>query len=60
MVKGLYALHGETLGGLAPPLTFQHGKHSVNCWFVMGIKGGAFTTPNGLRTDCEPGVAKST
>jgi branched-chain amino acid transport system substrate-binding protein len=60
VVKGLYALHGETLGGLAPPLTFRRGKHSVNCWFVMGIKGGAVTTPNGLRTDCEPGVAKST
>jgi branched-chain amino acid transport system substrate-binding protein len=59
VVKGLYALHDDTLGGLAPPLTFSHGVHSVNCWFVMGVQGGKFTTPDGLTTSCEPGVAQS-
>jgi branched-chain amino acid transport system substrate-binding protein len=57
--KGLYALANETLGGLVPPLTFKQGPHSVNCWFVGAIQGGAFTTPQGLKTDCEPGVPTS-
>ena len=59
VVKGLYALHGETLGGLAPPLTFKQGTHAVNCWFTMDIQNGAFTTPNGQSTSCEPGVPAS-
>ena len=59
VIKGLYALKGETLGGLAPPLTFTHGSHSVNCWFTMDIQNGAFTTPDGQGTTCEPGVPAS-
>ena len=50
---GLYSLHGETLGGMAPPLTFRKGAaHPVNCWFWMRLKGGEFTTPYGLKTTC--------
>jgi branched-chain amino acid transport system substrate-binding protein len=60
VVSGLYALHGETLDGLAPPLTFQHGvDHQVNCWFVMGIANGSFTTPRQLQTDCWQGRPQS-
>jgi branched-chain amino acid transport system substrate-binding protein len=52
---GLYALHGETLGGLAPPLTYRVGQPSfVSCYFTLGVSGGAFTEPNGLRTTCLP------
>jgi branched-chain amino acid transport system substrate-binding protein len=50
---GLYSLHGDTLGGMAPPLTFKKGAaHPVNCWFWMRLKGGVFTTPYGLTTTC--------
>lgn len=59
VIKGLYALKGDTLGGLAPPLTFKPGNHSVNCWFTMDIRSGAFTTPDGQGTTCEPGVPAS-
>jgi branched-chain amino acid transport system substrate-binding protein len=59
VVQGLYDLHGDTLGGLAPPLTFTRGDHSVNCWFTMDISGGQFTTPDGQGTTCEPGVPAS-
>jgi branched-chain amino acid transport system substrate-binding protein len=59
VLKGLYALRGDTLGGLAPPLTFKPGAHAVNCWFTMDITGGAFTTPDGQDTTCEPGVPES-
>lgn len=52
---GLYKLHDETLGGLAPPLNFTEGKASLNnCTFTVGISGGKFTTPNGLNVSCAP------
>jgi branched-chain amino acid transport system substrate-binding protein len=50
---GLYSLHGDTLGGMAPPLTFKKGApHPVDCWFWMRLKSGVFTTPYGLTTTC--------
>ena len=51
----LYTLKGETLGGIAPPLTFTPGQPAlVNCYFEMGQSNGQFTTPNGLSTSCAP------
>ena len=48
ILKGLYALHGATLGGMAPPLTFHKGKPSpVDCWYWIRIQHGKFTTPYG-------------
>ena len=45
MLDGLYALKGETLGGLTAPLTFTRGKPtSLPCWFYFQVKDGKFTT----------------
>lgn len=53
IIKGLYDFHGNTLGGLAPPLTFHKGKPADNgCYFLMGITNAKFTTPYGLKTVC--------
>jgi branched-chain amino acid transport system substrate-binding protein len=39
--RGLYSLKDETLGGLAPPLTYQRGKPtSIHCYFTARIKSG--------------------
>jgi branched-chain amino acid transport system substrate-binding protein len=39
--RGLYSLKGETLGGLAPPLTFHRGRPTdVRCYFMAEIKEG--------------------
>jgi branched-chain amino acid transport system substrate-binding protein len=55
---GLYMMKGETLGGLAPPLTFVANQPTlVNCYFVLGIKAGQFTAPQGLKTSCAPADA---
>jgi branched-chain amino acid transport system substrate-binding protein len=54
LLKGLYALHGTTLNGLAPPLTFVKGQpNPVDCWanYVL-LKNGKFTTPWGTNTVC--------
>jgi branched-chain amino acid transport system substrate-binding protein len=51
--KGLYALKGETLGGLTAPLTFTAGKATnYNCSWVYAIKDGAFVAPNGTKATC--------
>jgi branched-chain amino acid transport system substrate-binding protein len=53
ILKGLYALHGDTLGGMAPPLTFHKGKPSpVDCWYWIRIQHGKFTTPYGTAPTC--------
>jgi branched-chain amino acid transport system substrate-binding protein len=54
--NGLYAMHGETLGGLAAtPLTFTQGKPTTQrCYFVTQIKNGKWTAPYGMTPQCEP------
>jgi branched-chain amino acid transport system substrate-binding protein len=57
ILQGLWSFHDETLGGLAPsPLTFTQGQPAPQnkCWFVIQIKAGAYTTPNGLTASCQP------
>ena len=53
VLSGLYALKGETLGGLTAPLTFKKGKPtSLPCWFYYQVKDGTFTTPFGENPAC--------
>jgi branched-chain amino acid transport system substrate-binding protein len=53
ITKGLYAFHDETLGGLAPPLTYTPGQPGkVPCAFIISIQNGKFSEPQGLTTTC--------
>ncbi|MBO0728354.1 MAG: ABC transporter substrate-binding protein [Acidimicrobiaceae bacterium] len=53
LINGLYKFHGETLGGLAPPLTFARSTPFDNgCFFFMGIKHQKFVTPYGVSPIC--------
>jgi branched-chain amino acid transport system substrate-binding protein len=53
ITQGLFALKGETLGGISPPLTFHKGKATtIGCWFYMGVKDQKFTTPYGTKSSC--------
>jgi branched-chain amino acid transport system substrate-binding protein len=55
VTSGLYNLHNETLGGLAPPLNFTPGKPgNVKCFFIVAIENGKYTEPQGLKTSCAP------
>jgi branched-chain amino acid transport system substrate-binding protein len=52
--KGLYAMHGDTLDGMAPPLTFKRGQpNPVHCWFWIRIQNHKFTTPYGTVPVCK-------
>jgi branched-chain amino acid transport system substrate-binding protein len=54
IVAGLDAMKGYTADGLAPPLTFHAGQGSgaVPCYFLIQIKGGQWTAPNGTGPKC--------
>jgi branched-chain amino acid transport system substrate-binding protein len=56
---GLYALHNETLGGMAPPLNFaNNGKgHEISCSFVQGVSNNQFVMPQGQTLNCAPQAA---
>jgi branched-chain amino acid transport system substrate-binding protein len=53
IVKGLLSLHGDTLQGTAPPLTFTAGKpHPVNCWFTAQVRSGVPRLMNNGQPTC--------
>jgi branched-chain amino acid transport system substrate-binding protein len=46
-------MKGETLGGMAPPLTFTQGKPtSIDCWFTAAMVNGTAQMTNGGNTTC--------
>jgi branched-chain amino acid transport system substrate-binding protein len=53
-LKGLWQIKGNTLGGLAPPLTFRESQPApdITCYFVQRISGGKFTAPLGTKQTC--------
>jgi branched-chain amino acid transport system substrate-binding protein len=58
IVTGLESLKGDTLEGMAPPLTFAAGQpHPVNCWFTSKIVNGAKSVVNGGQVSCENGAS---
>jgi hypothetical protein len=54
LLEGLWALQGETLGGLTHPLTFPREGTAARtlCWGVAMIQGGAFVAPRGAELSC--------
>ncbi|MEA3019386.1 MAG: branched-chain amino acid transport system substrate-binding protein, partial [Actinomycetota bacterium] len=54
VLRGLWSMHGDTLGGLTYPLTFTQGQPAAKkvCYFLMVIAAGKWTTPNGDTIRC--------
>jgi branched-chain amino acid transport system substrate-binding protein len=53
ITKGLNSMKGQTLGGMAPPLTFTAGKpHTVDCWYTAALVMGKASMTNGGKTTC--------
>jgi branched-chain amino acid transport system substrate-binding protein len=41
VINALDQVHGETLGGLAPPLTYTKGQGThVDCWWIGAVQSG--------------------
>lgn len=50
--KGIYMIKDETLGGVAPPLTYTEGQPTfLDCWFNMTIEDGKMVM-DGLDPQC--------
>lgn len=54
ILAGLWSLKNDSLGGLAPPLTFAKDKPApdARCAFVMKVENGVMKSPYGLKTVC--------
>jgi branched-chain amino acid transport system substrate-binding protein len=57
LFQALWTFRGETLGGLAPPLSYYQGRPppEVVCSFEAKVSGGRWVAPQGARTTfCRP------
>jgi branched-chain amino acid transport system substrate-binding protein len=54
ILAGLWSVQHDSLGGLAPPLTFAKNKPApaARCAFVMKVQQGVMKSPYGLKTIC--------
>jgi branched-chain amino acid transport system substrate-binding protein len=54
LLNGLWTIHNETLDGLTPPLTYVKNGPTppVNCYFLIEMKGGKWTSPSGDTYAC--------
>jgi branched-chain amino acid transport system substrate-binding protein len=60
IINGLYKFKNQTLGGLAPPLTFtrsagnspEQASKTPQCFFVMSFDKGKPRAPQGLKVSC--------
>ena len=52
--KGLESLHGDTLDGMSPPLTFPAGQpHPIDCWFTGKVENATPSVVNNGQVTCE-------
>lgn len=54
LLNALWRMKGETLGGLAPPLTFNEGEPATpsRCYFLMEVRDGQFRALDGGKATC--------
>jgi branched-chain amino acid transport system substrate-binding protein len=54
ILKGLYMIKNETLGGYSPPLTFTSGQATPasNCYFPISLTSSGFGAPQGGKVSC--------
>ena len=54
LLRALWGIHDETLGGLTPPFSFVANQPAAKgqCSFIVAIDKGRWTAPNGLQLTC--------
>lgn len=54
VLRGLWSLRDETLGGLTYPLTFLENQPAkpISCWFTLAIRNGSWMSPDGSKLQC--------
>ena len=56
VLRGLWSLKSETLGGLTSPLTFLENQPPARlpCWFNLATGNGSWVSPDGFQRHCRP------
>lgn len=54
LLRGLWSLRDETVGGLSMPLTYRENQPTklANCWFTIRVKDGTWVSPDGNMLHC--------
>jgi len=54
ILKGLWSIKNDNLGGLTAPLTFTEGQTAKTgaCWFDVVVEGNKWGTPDGFKLNC--------
>ena len=54
ILKGLWALRNDDLGGLTHPLAFvpEQSATKLACWFNVTTKSGNWVSPDGFQRHC--------
>jgi branched-chain amino acid transport system substrate-binding protein len=59
VLKALYRIHGETLGGLAPPVTYTKGQGThIDCWWTGAVQSGKIALVSN-KPQCIPSARAS-
>jgi branched-chain amino acid transport system substrate-binding protein len=61
ILRGLWSLRGDTLGGITQPLTFHEGQNSPRdpaCWFAMQVSNKKWISPDGFQPHCAQQATK--
>ena len=60
ILRGLWAMRNETLGGLSGPLTFIEGQPAapLTCYWPVRAKDGKWVAPTGGQGVCKPKPAQ--
>jgi branched-chain amino acid transport system substrate-binding protein len=58
LLKALWAIKGDTLGGITSPLTFVENQNApiVTCWYNLTIKQGGWASADGAQQHCQNGI----
>jgi branched-chain amino acid transport system substrate-binding protein len=57
VLRGLWGLRDEALGGLTQPLTFHENQNApkrLMCWFNFTAKSGSWVSTDGFKLQCRP------
>ena len=56
LLRGLWSLQKDDLGGLTGPLTFKENQPAPRtmCWWNVALTGGKWTTNDRYQRHCAP------
>jgi branched-chain amino acid transport system substrate-binding protein len=62
ILRGLWSIKNDDLGGITQPLTFTEGENAkpISCWFNMRVKDKQWISPDGFKRQCVPAPKTTT